>query len=117
MEKTMTKAQKAKVGQKEKEQTREPNRYVRAARVLARDDAIDAKTLGDKAYMTTTTASRCLEAWRACVAALIDVGRLPDPARATQKKAAPKPKPVAVAKPAATETTATPAETIGTAAI
>jgi hypothetical protein len=102
MAKTMTKAQKAKVGQKEKEQTRDPNRYVRAARVLAKDDSIDVKTLADKAFMSETTAARCLEAWRACVAALIEVGRLPDPAKAAAKKIAAKnsPKPLD-AQPAA----------------
>jgi hypothetical protein len=73
--------------------------------VLARDDAIDVKTLADKAFLFETIAARCLEAWNACVAALIEVGRLPDPAK---KKAAPKAKPTPSAKPAATETTATP---------
>jgi hypothetical protein len=57
--------------------------------------------------MSETTAARCLEAWRACVAALIEVGRLADPV-AQKKKAAPKAKPTPAAKPAATETTATP---------
>jgi hypothetical protein len=52
--------------------------------------------------MSETTAARCLEAWNACVAALIEVGRMPDPAT---KKAPPKTKPVPVAKPAATDTT------------
>jgi hypothetical protein len=53
-----------------------------------------------------TTAARCLEAWRACVAALIEVGRLPDPAKATQKKAPAKPKAATVETPTAVETTA-----------
>jgi hypothetical protein len=88
--------------------------------VLAKDDTIDVKTLADRAFMSESTAARCLEAWRACVAALIEVGRLPNPAKATQKKAAPKPKLVPVAKPATTETTVAmpPAvEPVGTAAI
>ena len=88
MAKTMTKVQKAKVGQKEKEQTRDPNRYVRAARVLAKDDSIDVKTLADRAFMSETTAARCKEAWDAVIVALIEVGRLPDPAKAAVKKAA-----------------------------
>lgn len=64
--------------------------------------------------MSETTASRCLEAWSACVAALIEVGRLPDPvkkapaARKAPPKAAPKAKP-----PATAETTPT-AETVET---
>jgi hypothetical protein len=64
---------------------REGNRYTRAARVLAKDDTIDVKTLADRAFMSESTAARCLEAWRACVAALIEVDRLPYPAKATQK--------------------------------
>jgi hypothetical protein len=47
--------------------------------VLAKDDSIDVKTLADRAFMSETTAARCLEAWNACVAALIEVERLPDP--------------------------------------
>jgi hypothetical protein len=58
---------------------REGNRYTRAARVLAKDDTIDVATLSDRAYMSESTAARCLEAWRASVAALIEVGKLPDP--------------------------------------
>ena len=99
---------------KTSEPAREGNRYTRAARVLARDDAIDVKTLADRAFMSETTAARCKEAWTACVAALIEVGRLPDPAKSAAKKApkaTPKMKP-----PAATETTATPSETAETIA-
>jgi hypothetical protein len=92
----------------------EGNRYTRAARVLAKNDKISVKELADKAFMSESTAQRCIEAWRACVAALIELGRLPDPAKAT--KAAAKPKPVPVAKPAVTETTATPDEAVGTTA-
>jgi hypothetical protein len=80
--------------------------------VLAKNDKISMKELADRAFMSESTAARCLEAWRACVAALIEAGRLPDPAT---KKAPPKARPVPVAKPAATETTvATPpaAETV-----
>jgi hypothetical protein len=74
--------------------------------VLAKDDTFDAKTLADRAFMSETTAARCKEAWDACVVALIEVERLPDPAK---KKAAPKAKPAPAAKPAATDTTvATP---------
>ena len=47
--------------------------------MLAKDDSIDVKTLADRAFMSETTAARCLEAWNACVAALIEVERLPDP--------------------------------------
>ena len=56
--------------------------------------------------MSETTAARCKEAWDAVIAAVIEVGRLPDPAKAAGKKTAAKkpPKPPA-AKPAATETT------------
>ena len=79
----------------------------RAARVLAKNDKISMKELADRAFMSESTAARSLEAWRACVAALIEAGRLPDPAK---KKAPPKARPVPVAKPAA-------AETVGTAAI
>ena len=101
----------------QKKPASEGNRYTRAARVLAKNDKISMKELADRAFMSESTAARCLEAWRACVAALIEAGRLPDPAT---KKAPPKARPVPVAKPAATETTvATPpaAETVGTAAI
>jgi hypothetical protein len=43
--------------------------------------------------MSETTAARCKEAWDACVVALIEVGRLPDPAKAAaaKKTAAKKP--------------------------
>jgi hypothetical protein len=47
---------------KASEPEREGNRYTRAARVLAKDDTIDAKTLADRAFMSETTAERCLEA-------------------------------------------------------
>jgi hypothetical protein len=52
--------------------------------------------------MSETTAARCLEAWNACVAALIEVGRLPDPSKAAARKTAAKkpPKPLD-AQPAA----------------
>ncbi|HEY4048779.1 MAG TPA: winged helix-turn-helix domain-containing protein [Acidobacteriaceae bacterium] len=91
-------------------------RYTRAARVLAKNDKISMKELADRAFMSETTAARCLEAWNACVAALIELGRLPDPAT---KKAPPKTKSAPVAKPAATETTATSpsVEPVGTTAI
>jgi hypothetical protein len=102
---------------KTSEPKREGNRYTRAARVLAKDGAIDVKTLADRAFMSETTAARCLEAWQAVIGALIEVGRLPDPAKkAPAAKKAPKAKPAA--KPAATETpaaTATPVETETTA--
>jgi hypothetical protein len=51
-------------------------------------------------------ARRCVvrKAWDAVIAALIEVGKLPDPA-AQKKKAAAKPKPVPVERPAATGTT------------
>ena len=48
--------------------------------MLARDDTIDVKTLADRAFMSESTTARCLEAWRAVIAALIEVGRLSDPA-------------------------------------
>jgi hypothetical protein len=86
----------------QKKPASEGNRYTRAARVLAKNDKIDVKTLADRAFMSETTAARCKEAWDAVMAALIEVGRLPDPAK---KKASPKTKPAATAKPAATETT------------
>jgi hypothetical protein len=86
---------------------REGNRYVRAARVLAKDDKIDVATLADRAFMSESTAARCLEAWNAVIGALIEVGRLPDPAKAAQKKAPPKtPK----AQPAAAAGTTQPIE-------
>jgi hypothetical protein len=91
--------------------------------VLAKDDTIDVKTLTDGAFMSETTAARCKEAWDAVIAALIEAGRLPDPA-AQKKKAPPKTNPATVTKPAtepaATETMeATPptAETVETTAI
>jgi hypothetical protein len=89
---------------KSSEPEREGNRYTRAARVLAKNDKISVKELADKAFMSETTAERCLEAWNACVAALIEVGRLPDPAKAAAKKATPKPKASTVETPAAAET-------------
>ena len=76
--------------QKAKEPEHEGNRYTRAVRVLAQDDTNDVKTLADRAHMSETTAARCLEAWRAVIAALIEVRRLPDPSK---KKATPKSKP------------------------
>jgi hypothetical protein len=71
------------------------------------------KELADRAFMSETTAARCLEAWYACVAALIEVAGCPTRRRRRQP---PKTKPVPVAKPAATETTATPpaVEPVGT---
>jgi hypothetical protein len=93
--------------QDQKKPAPEGNRYARAARVLAKNDKIDVKTLADRAFMSESTAARCKDAWDACIAALIEVGRLPDPANAVaQKKAGPKPKPVA--KPTAETTVATP---------
>ena len=83
--------------------------------MLAKDDTIDIQTLANRAHMSQTTAGRCKEAWDAVIAALIEVGRLPDPSK---KKATPKSKPTAETV-AATDTVATPpaAETIGTATI
>jgi hypothetical protein len=85
-----------------KSSDRDGNRYTRAARVLAKDDTIDVKTLADRAFMSETTAARCKEAWDAVIVALIEVGRLPDPAKAAAKKIAAKnsPKPLD-AQPAA----------------
>jgi hypothetical protein len=85
-----------------KSSEREGNRYTRAARVLSKDDTIDVKTLADRAFMSETTAARCKEAWDAVIVALIEVGRLPDPAKAAAKKIAAKnsPKPLD-AQPAA----------------
>jgi hypothetical protein len=112
----MTKGSQAKSPKtKTSEPEREGNRYTLAACVLARDDTIDVKTLAKRAFMSETTAARCKEAWDAVIGALIVVGRLPDPAKPAPKKApkvTPKTKP-----PAATETTATPAETVATAPI
>jgi hypothetical protein len=105
----MAKTQKASVDRKSSEPEREGNRHTRAARVLAKDDSIDVKTLADRAFMSETTAARCLEAWQACVQALIEVGRLPDPA---QKKATAQKAP----KVAPAEATATSAETVETPA-
>ena len=81
--------------QDQKKPAPEGNRYARAARVLAKNDKIDVKTFADRAFMSESTAERCLEAWNACVAALIEVGRLPDPAK---KKATPKAKAAAGSK-------------------
>ena len=53
--------------------------------MLARDDAIDVETLADKAFMSETTVARCLEAWNACVAALIEVGGRPTRFRGTSR--------------------------------
>src|ERR1700720_1400049 len=48
-------------------------------------------SLADRAFMSETTAARCLEAWHAVIAALIEVGRLPDPTKGAPaaKKATP----------------------------
>ena len=73
---------KSKIAPAKSSEQREGNRYTRAARLLAKDDTIDVKTLGDRAFMSESTAARCLEAWHAVIAALIEVGRLPDPAKA-----------------------------------
>ena len=94
--------------QKAKEPECEGNRYVRAARVLAKDDTIDIQTLANRAHMSQTTAGRCKEAWDAVIAALIEVGWLPDPSK---KKATPKSKPPVV-EPAAKEATLPTAETV-----
>ena len=67
------------------ERERDGNRYVRAARVLAKDDTIDVKPLADRGFMSETTAARCKEAWHAVIAALIEVGRLPDPSKKASK--------------------------------
>jgi hypothetical protein len=70
------------------------------------------KELADRAFMSEPTAARCLEAWQACVAALIEVGRLPDPAKkAPAPKRAPKVTPTETKPPAATETPAAAVET------
>ena len=104
----MAKTTKAQTPKDQKKPASEGNRYTRAARVLAKNDNIDVKTLAGRAFMSETTAARCKEAWDASVAALIEVGRLPDPAK---KKAPPKTKPVAQSEHAATETTTAAAET------
>src|ERR1700720_1219349 len=46
---------------------REWNRYTRAARVLAKDDKIDVATLADRAFMSESTAARCVETWHAVI--------------------------------------------------
>jgi hypothetical protein len=88
------------------------NRYTRAARVLAKNDKLSVKELADRAFMSETTAARCLEAWHACVGALREAGKLPTPPKAVtaKKKAPPK------AKPAALAATETPVETVETTA-
>lgn len=109
-EHAMTKGTKA-TSTKTPKPEREANRYLRASRVIAKmgERPIDVKTLADRAFMSQSTAKRCLEAWHACVQALTESGRLPDPAKPAPTKAPPKP------KPAAAETTgmavATPTET------
>jgi hypothetical protein len=98
------------------EPAREGNRYTRAARVLAKNDKLSVKELADRAFMSETTAARCLEAWHACVAALIEVGRLPDPAKKVPAaKKVPKVTPTKTKPPAATETNGEAAETVETA--
>ena len=78
-----------------------------ARRVSWREMIRSMKTLADRAHMSEPTAARCKEAWNAVIAALIEIGRLPDPA--ASKKATSKVKPAPVTEPAATETTvATP---------
>jgi hypothetical protein len=77
---------KSKIAQPKTSEQREGNRYTRAARVLAKNDKIDVKTLADRALMSETTAARFKEAWDAVIAALIEVGRLPDPANAAAKR-------------------------------
>ena len=61
----------------QKKPASEGNRYTRAARVLAKNDKISMKEPADRAFMSESTAARCLEAGRACVPELIEVGRLP----------------------------------------
>ena len=97
---------KTKTQAKDQKPAPEGNRYVRAARVLAKDDTIDVKTLADRAFLSETTAARFKEGWDAVIAALIEVGRLPDPAKAAAKKSAAKkpPKPLE-AQPAAAGST------------
>jgi hypothetical protein len=74
----MAKTTGAKATSKSSEPEREGNRYTRAARVIAKvGDTIDVKTLADKAFMSESTAKRCLEAWSAVVQALVETGRLP----------------------------------------
>jgi hypothetical protein len=66
--------------------------------------------------MSETTAARCLEAWHAVIAALIEVGRLPDPTKgapAAKKATPPKTKPAAKPTPRV-ETTGTPVPTVET---
>ena len=70
---------KTKTQPKDQKPAPEGNRYVHAARVLAKDDTIDVKTLADKAFMSESTAKRCLEAWHAVVQALTETGRLSAP--------------------------------------
>jgi len=76
---------------------------------------LPALWLADCPFMSETTAARCLEAWHACVGALREAGKLPTAPKAVtaKKKAPPKAKPAALA---ATETTATPVETVETTA-
>jgi len=38
---------------------REPNRYVRASKILAKNDKISVKELADKAFMSERTAGAC----------------------------------------------------------
>jgi hypothetical protein len=93
--------------QKDQKPKREGNRYARAARVLAKDDKIDVRELADKGVHVRDDGGALRRSLaRVCVQALIEVGRLPDPAK---KKPAPKAK--ATAKPAAAET---PAESAAT---
>jgi hypothetical protein len=55
-EESKAKSSKAKVEQKNKD-----NRYVRAFRILVRNETTDVKTLADKAFLSERTASAALE--------------------------------------------------------
>lgn len=65
---------KAKAPKPEKE--RKDNRYLRAARLIAKKPSITAEQLAEKADMSESTAGHCIDAWRGVTAALLEKGWL-----------------------------------------
>ncbi len=65
---------KAKASKPEKE--RKDNRYLRAARFIAKKPSITAEQLAEKADMSESTAGHCLDAWKGVTAALLEKGWL-----------------------------------------
>jgi hypothetical protein len=63
---------------------RKPNRYMRAARIIAKNPTIDVKDLAKKAEMTVSTAGHCLDAWEGIVGVLNEIGWLTSSKKAAE---------------------------------